>query len=287
MTTAIAKRSPEGTLPSRRRLTYEEVIDYIARDPDKIKYPNRQAKFLRNSFELSFLDTLNFEQLQEQQLRAQKYQVAKQAIQEAAVNRGTSEAAEALQVAIHTPPNITSAQRSNYGLANLLVAGTSRVATAAARSAYHLGKEMVMAPFSSNSEEGYADYSALYGPPRPSSASSEPSFLDRMFPSLDDHLAQQEAVRQSLREGASSSTSWDGTPDPPVEPPGDPNYTPVQWWDQRIVQQAGTYGKAQSGKHAAHGKRAMEDAQHDEESLLPFLPGASLAARTASFFTVQ
>jgi len=96
MTTAIAHRSPEGTLPSRRRLTYEEVIDYIARDPDKIKYPNRQAKILRNSFELSFLDTLNFEQLQEQQLRAQKFQVGQMAIQQAAVDNGTSAVAEAV-----------------------------------------------------------------------------------------------------------------------------------------------------------------------------------------------
>ena len=29
---------------SRRKPTYEEVIDYIENDPDKIKYPNRAAK---------------------------------------------------------------------------------------------------------------------------------------------------------------------------------------------------------------------------------------------------
>ena len=40
----------------RRKPTYEEVIDYIEHDPDKIKYPNRRAKILRSSFELSQVD---------------------------------------------------------------------------------------------------------------------------------------------------------------------------------------------------------------------------------------
>ena len=31
----------------RRKQTYEEIIDYIENDPDKIQYPNRAAKFLR------------------------------------------------------------------------------------------------------------------------------------------------------------------------------------------------------------------------------------------------
>jgi len=34
--------------------TYEELIDYIERDPYKIEYPNRSATFLRNSFQLGF-----------------------------------------------------------------------------------------------------------------------------------------------------------------------------------------------------------------------------------------
>ena len=45
----MAQRTQMNTLP-----TYEELIDYIERDPVKIKYPNRSAKFLRNSFQLSF-----------------------------------------------------------------------------------------------------------------------------------------------------------------------------------------------------------------------------------------
>ena len=33
----------------RKRPTYNEVIDYLENDQPKIKYPNRQATFLRNS----------------------------------------------------------------------------------------------------------------------------------------------------------------------------------------------------------------------------------------------
>ena len=33
-----------------RRQTYEEVLDYIENDPDKVIYPKRTAKYLRNTF---------------------------------------------------------------------------------------------------------------------------------------------------------------------------------------------------------------------------------------------
>ena len=51
----------------KRRQTYEEVIEYIERDPDKIVYPDRSAKFLRNIFEFGCLDTHNYEVMLEQQ----------------------------------------------------------------------------------------------------------------------------------------------------------------------------------------------------------------------------
>jgi len=40
----------------KRRPTYEEAVDYIENDKDKIEYPDRTAKELRNTFELSQLD---------------------------------------------------------------------------------------------------------------------------------------------------------------------------------------------------------------------------------------
>ena len=51
----------------RRKPTYEEVIDYIETDPDKVKYPNRTAKFLRSTFQLSQLDGMGQALLEQQQ----------------------------------------------------------------------------------------------------------------------------------------------------------------------------------------------------------------------------
>jgi hypothetical protein len=76
--------------PLRQRPTYEQVIEHIENDTDKIKYPDREAKFLRNSFELSFLDSFNHEQLQEQQNNVIKNQLTQQEIQKAAMKNKTS-----------------------------------------------------------------------------------------------------------------------------------------------------------------------------------------------------
>ena len=40
----------------RRKPIYEEVIDYIENDPDKIKYPNGAAKNSRNTFQQAILE---------------------------------------------------------------------------------------------------------------------------------------------------------------------------------------------------------------------------------------
>ena len=38
------------------RPTYQKMVDYIERDPDKAQYPNRKASVLRNSFETTQLE---------------------------------------------------------------------------------------------------------------------------------------------------------------------------------------------------------------------------------------
>ena len=70
----------------RRKPTYEEVIDYIEYDPDKIKYHNRASKFLRNTFQLSQLDGMSHAVLEQQQAeeikeRVKDYQVPQLAVQ--------------------------------------------------------------------------------------------------------------------------------------------------------------------------------------------------------------
>ena len=61
------KRAPLPVNELHKRATYEELIDFIENDPYKIKYPDREAKFTRNSFQLSFLDQYSHETLQKQQ----------------------------------------------------------------------------------------------------------------------------------------------------------------------------------------------------------------------------
>ena len=58
----------------KRRQTYEEVVDYIEDDKDKIKYPDRTAKQLRNTFELSQLDGVGMQLMEQQQLQEMKHQ---------------------------------------------------------------------------------------------------------------------------------------------------------------------------------------------------------------------
>ena len=46
----MVKSLTEQTLGLKEKPKYEDVIDYISRDPDKIKYPNRKATQFYNSF---------------------------------------------------------------------------------------------------------------------------------------------------------------------------------------------------------------------------------------------
>ena len=50
-----------------KKPTYEELINYIEKDPDRIKYPDRQASILRNSHWLTQLDGEGWNQLETQQ----------------------------------------------------------------------------------------------------------------------------------------------------------------------------------------------------------------------------
>jgi hypothetical protein len=62
----------------RAKPTYEQLVEYIEKDPDKIKYPDRRTTILRNSHWLSQLDGEGWNtmeaQLPEQQ-RAQQQQL--------------------------------------------------------------------------------------------------------------------------------------------------------------------------------------------------------------------
>ena len=59
---AISRRD----LGLQKRPTYEELVNYIVKDPDTIRYPDRKAKILRNSFELSQLDGIGMMEINRQ-----------------------------------------------------------------------------------------------------------------------------------------------------------------------------------------------------------------------------
>ena len=56
----------------RKTPIYEDIIEYIKKDPDKINYPNRYAKQLRNSFELSQVDGEGMRQMEQYELGLMK-----------------------------------------------------------------------------------------------------------------------------------------------------------------------------------------------------------------------
>ena len=51
---------------------YEDVVDFLENNNDKIVYPDRSSKFIRNSFTLSFLDDFGQTMLEEQQINEMK-----------------------------------------------------------------------------------------------------------------------------------------------------------------------------------------------------------------------
>ena len=91
MATAIYKVNYQGL---RKRESYDEIVDYLENKQEKIKYPNRFAKQIRNSPQLSNLLDNGGEglvEMEEQQQRAMQHEQAEQAVRQAASNGGTAQ----------------------------------------------------------------------------------------------------------------------------------------------------------------------------------------------------
>ena len=52
----------------RKKPTYDELVSYIENDPDKIKYADRRAKFVRNHPYLTQLDGETMATMEAQQI---------------------------------------------------------------------------------------------------------------------------------------------------------------------------------------------------------------------------
>ena len=69
-----AKKQKMDFAGLRRRETYEEIINYLENEQEILKYPNRTAKFLRDSPYLTQLDGEGQRTMEEQQLNVMKQQ---------------------------------------------------------------------------------------------------------------------------------------------------------------------------------------------------------------------
>jgi len=74
----------------RKKPTYDELVEYIDEDKDKIRYPNRAAKQLREAPELAFLDGEGLLEIEQQQQNIVKAQQKEQAIRSAGASGSLS-----------------------------------------------------------------------------------------------------------------------------------------------------------------------------------------------------
>ena len=93
MATAIYKVNYQGL---RKRESYDEIVDYLENKQERIKYPNRFAKQIRNSPQLSNLLDNGGEglvEMEEQQQRKMQHEQAEQAVRQAGGTAQVSRAA--------------------------------------------------------------------------------------------------------------------------------------------------------------------------------------------------
>ena len=98
-----------------RRQTYSEIIDYIENDPDKIQYPNRAAKYLRNTFQLSQLDGMGQALLEQQEANEMAERVKDYQLKELADQNETSVRTERAIQQGNSQPSITEESSDDSG----------------------------------------------------------------------------------------------------------------------------------------------------------------------------
>ena len=75
----------------RKRPQMEQIVNYLENGQERVKYPDREAKFIRNH---PYMTQLDFFDMQEEQQRAWEEQKRQQEAKEIATQAGTSEAFE-------------------------------------------------------------------------------------------------------------------------------------------------------------------------------------------------
>ena len=70
----------------KKRDTFEEVVEYLKHPKDVIKFPDRYAKQIRNSFELSQLDGVGMMEHEQHELQTMKETEKANALKKVAMN---------------------------------------------------------------------------------------------------------------------------------------------------------------------------------------------------------
>ena len=125
----------------RRKPTYGKVIDYIQDDPNKIKYPQRAAKLLRSTCQLSQLDGMGQAVLEQQQAEEMKdkikdYQLHQLAIKndtDARTERANQQGNEQPQITEGTIQQVQEGGSSSKGIVRNLAGGVLRGAGSVVR----------------------------------------------------------------------------------------------------------------------------------------------------------
>jgi hypothetical protein len=92
---AKSKRTRIDDTGLRKRPQMEQIVNYLENGQERVKYPNRQAKFIRNH---PYLTQLDFFDMQEDQERAWEEQKRIHTAKEIATQAGTSEAFEGAKI---------------------------------------------------------------------------------------------------------------------------------------------------------------------------------------------
>ena len=96
----------------RKRQSYDELVNYIETDPNKIRYPDRTATFIEKSHYMKHLGGEDYIEMEQQQLRASKEKLKEAIIMDMATRGGTSSLLrdEIPTQSITIPQNVSSTQ---------------------------------------------------------------------------------------------------------------------------------------------------------------------------------
>ena len=208
----------------RKRLSYDEMVDYVENDKQKIKFPNRQATFLRNSPFLSQFDGESFIDLEQQENKMNRERLKEVAIRNLARDGGITHRALQYQMHGSTPlntPSETSSDSIEDAYNELDLEENKRDLEERVRK--HMMKERLKAnlkDIESASEPDSVWGSNKSGSSFKSGSSMSPESVARYWQPYQSESTMKELVKKGLVEPSSSKEQASSSTSNPVYPTG-------------------------------------------------------------------